>query len=94
MQIHLERGLQYNDGLKLLVRRTVETFGYNYLAVSPVFTLCPEHGYIAGEHVCPICDSETESYTRIDNKMTRVSSLPKPLEEAYRQRVYYDVKNQ
>jgi anaerobic ribonucleoside-triphosphate reductase len=94
MQIHIEGGLQYNEGLKLLVKRTVETFGYNYLAVSPVFTLCPEHGYIAVERKCPSCDRESETYTRIDNKMTRVSSLLKPLEEAYQRRVYYDVKNQ
>jgi ribonucleoside-triphosphate reductase len=94
MQIHLEEGLQYNSGLKLLVKRIIETFGYNYFAVSPVFTLCSEHGYLAGERGCPLCDNKTETYIRIDNKMTRLSCLSMTLEEAYRRRVYFDVKNQ
>jgi len=30
-----------------------------YFTISPVFSVCPIHGYIAGEHFyCPKCDSE------------------------------------
>jgi len=92
-QIHLKEGLTYNEGLKLLVKRALEVFGYNYVAISPVFSLCPEHGYLKGEQDCPICGIETETYTRIDHKISKVSELSTPLKEAYRQRVYYDVKN-
>ena len=94
-QIHLKKGLDYNQGLKLLIKRTIENFGYNYLAITPVFSLCREHGYIKGEaETCPVCGKETTSYTRIDHKITPTGNLPKPLKEAYRQRAYYDVKNQ
>ena len=93
-QIHLKHGLIYNPGLKLLLRRTIDNFGYNYLAVTPVFSLCAEHGYILGDEAqCPVCGKDTETYTRIDNKITALSGLPEPLKEAYRRRVYYDVKN-
>ena len=92
-QIHLEEGLNYNLGLKLLLKRIIEVFGYNYIAVSPVFSLCPEHGYIRSEQDCPICGRKTETYTRIDHKITKISDLSTPLKEAYRRRVYYDVKN-
>ena len=92
-QIHLEQGLDYNDELMLLVKRTIENFGYNYLAITPVFSLCPEHGYVKGDNNCPICGSETTAYTRIDGNMTKVSQIPEPLKEAYWRRVYYDVKN-
>ena len=92
-QIHLKEGLSYNRELGLLVRRIIEVFGYNYLAVSPVFSICPEHGYVKGTQDCPTCGHETETYTRIDGKLTPISELKEPQKEAYRQRVYYDVKN-
>ena len=93
-QIHLKKGLTYNSGLKLLLRRIIENFGYNYLAVTPVFSLCAEHGYIMGEtSTCPVCEKTAETYTRIDNTIVPISGLQEPLKEAYRRRVFYDVKN-
>ena len=94
MQIHLAKGLNYNNELKLLIQRTIDTFGYNYLAITPVFSLCPDHGYVSGKQKCPECGNKTETFTRIDNKTIPISSLPEQLKEAYRRRVYYDVKNQ
>ena len=92
-QIHLEEGLGFKEELKILVKRTLEIFGYNYLAISPVYSLCPEHGYLFGEDDCPECGLVTETYIRMDHKITRLSELSTQLKEAYRQRVYIDVKN-
>ena len=39
---------------RLLVKRIAENFHLPYFTVSPTFTICPVHGYIAGEHFeCP-----------------------------------------
>ena len=39
---------------RLLVRRISENFHLPYFTISPTFTVCPEHGYIVGEHfACP-----------------------------------------
>ncbi|MBN2645714.1 MAG: ribonucleoside triphosphate reductase [Desulfuromonadaceae bacterium] len=39
---------------RLLVRRIAENFHLPYFTISPTFTICPVHGYIAGEHfACP-----------------------------------------
>jgi ribonucleoside-triphosphate reductase len=39
---------------RLLVRRIAENFHLPYFTISPTFTVCPVHGYIAGEHFsCP-----------------------------------------
>jgi len=39
---------------RLLVRRIAENFKLPYFTISPTFTICPVHGYIAGEHFdCP-----------------------------------------
>ena len=41
------------------VRRALENFRLPYLTVTPTFSICPRHGYLAGEHAyCPKCDAE------------------------------------
>jgi len=47
------------EGVKVLVKKIAENFSLPYFTISPVFSVCPVHGYIAGEHFyCPKCDSE------------------------------------
>jgi len=44
---------------KALVRRSLERFRLPYITVAPTFSICPTHGYLAGEHrFCPKCDAE------------------------------------
>jgi ribonucleoside-triphosphate reductase len=44
---------------KKLVRRIAENFKLPYYTITPTFSICPIHGYIAGEHqYCPKCDAE------------------------------------
>jgi anaerobic ribonucleoside-triphosphate reductase len=38
-----------------LVRRVLERFSLPYITITPTFSICPRHGYIAGEHAfCPL----------------------------------------
>jgi ribonucleoside-triphosphate reductase len=42
-----------------LVKRTLTRFRIPYLTITPTFSICPVHGYLAGEHpFCPRCDQE------------------------------------
>ncbi|MDE2081187.1 MAG: ribonucleoside triphosphate reductase [Burkholderiales bacterium] len=42
-----------------LVRRALGRFRLPYITVTPTFSICPRHGYLAGEHAyCPSCDDE------------------------------------
>lgn len=44
---------------KKLVKNIVENYKLPYITITPVFSVCPKHGYIAGEHeYCPKCDEE------------------------------------
>ena len=59
--LHLYMGERVSsaDACKKLVRRALENFRIPYVTVTPTFSICPTHGYIAGEHTfCPICDEE------------------------------------
>jgi len=49
-----------------LVRVIAQNYRLPYFTISPTFSICPEHAYIAGEHhSCPHCGKETEVYSRI-----------------------------
>jgi anaerobic ribonucleoside-triphosphate reductase len=59
--LHLYMGERLSSGeaCKRLVRRALENFRLPYLTVTPTFSICPRHGYLAGEHAyCPRCDAE------------------------------------
>ncbi|MGM0471969.1 MAG: ribonucleoside triphosphate reductase [Bacillota bacterium] len=47
------------ESTKLLVKRIAENFSLPYYSLTPTFSICPVHGYLAGEHeYCPKCDAE------------------------------------
>lgn len=47
-----------------LVRRVLGRYRVPYLTVTPTFSICPVHGYLAGEHeFCPLCDAELSTPT-------------------------------
>jgi ribonucleoside-triphosphate reductase len=57
--LHLYMGerLSSSGACKTLVRRALTRFGLPYITVTPTFSICPKHGYLAGEHeFCPKCD--------------------------------------
>jgi len=44
---------------KKLVRKIASNYTLPYFTMTPTFSICPVHGYIAGEHTyCPTCDKE------------------------------------
>jgi ribonucleoside-triphosphate reductase len=54
------------EAAKRLVRKIAETFRLPYYTLTPTFSVCPSHGYVAGEErTCPTCGSPAEVYSRI-----------------------------
>ncbi len=44
------------DSVKALIKKITATFHLPYITLSPTFSICPEHGYLFGEHKkCPKC---------------------------------------
>ncbi len=47
---------------KMLVKRIAENYSLPYYTITPTFSICPEHGYLAGEYYyCPKCEAEVEA---------------------------------
>jgi ribonucleoside-triphosphate reductase len=61
-----------------------------YLSITPTFSVCKEHGYVAGEHfACPVCGAQTEVYTRIVGYYRPVSQWNKGKQAEYTDRVVF-----
>ena len=49
-----------------LVRKIAMNYKLPYYTLSPTYSICKQHGYLAGEHYeCPHCGEKTEVYSRI-----------------------------
>lgn len=47
------------ESVKKLVKTIAHNYHLPYFTITPTFSVCPKHGYIAGEHqFCPKCDEE------------------------------------
>lgn len=59
LHLYMSEKISSTEACKRLVRRALENFRLPYITVTPVFSICPHHGYLAGEHeFCPKCDQE------------------------------------
>nr|WP_084400132.1 ribonucleoside triphosphate reductase [Terrimicrobium sacchariphilum] len=54
-----------------LVKRVLTNYRIPYLTITPTFSICPTHGYIAGEHkFCPTCDAERLAAKRARSRIS------------------------
>jgi len=57
----LGESLPDTKSVKTLIRKIAENYHLPYFTLTPTFSICPKHGYLAGEHkYCPKCDREIE----------------------------------
>jgi ribonucleoside-triphosphate reductase (formate) len=59
LHLYMQERISSGEACKKLVRRALTKFSQPYITVTPTFSICPKHGYLAGEHAfCPQCDEE------------------------------------
>jgi ribonucleoside-triphosphate reductase len=57
LHLYMAEQISSAEACKKLVRNALSRFRLPYLTVTPTFSICPVHGYLAGEHeFCPKCD--------------------------------------
>ena len=75
-----------------LVRKIAENYKLPYYTLSPTYSVCRNHGYLAGEHmVCPHCGEKTEVYSRITGYYRPVQNWNDGKSQEYKDRVTYDI---
>lgn len=57
--LYMKERISSKEACKNLVKNIVTNYKLPYITITPVFSVCKIHGYIAGEHeFCPYCDEE------------------------------------
>ena len=76
-----------------LVRKIAENYELPYYTISPTYSVCTDHGYIAGEeYACPICGKPTEVYSRITGYYRPVQNWNTGKSEEFKERKTYNIE--
>lgn len=76
-----------------LVRRIAQNYRLPYYTLSPTYSVCHEHGYLAGEQsVCPHCGRKTEVYSRITGYYRAVQNWNDGKVQEFKDRLTYDIE--
>ncbi len=82
---------------KKLVRKIAENYSLPYYTITPTFSVCPDHGYIAGEYrYCPTCKTEKkttecEVYSRVVGYLRPVSQWNRGKRQEFTDRKTFDM---
>ena len=75
-----------------IVRRIAKNYKLPYYTISPTYSVCKNHGYLAGEQrVCPICHEETEVYSRITGYYRPIKNWNDGKSQEYKDRREYNI---
>ena len=76
-----------------LVRKIAENYKLPYYTMSPTYSICKDHGYLAGEqYVCPICGEKTEVYSRITGYYRPVQNWNDGKRAEFAERKVYNIE--
>ncbi|MBE6686614.1 MAG: ribonucleoside triphosphate reductase [Ruminococcaceae bacterium] len=75
-----------------LVRKIAENYKLPYYTMSPTYSVCRNHGYIAGEvYTCPDCGENTEVYSRITGYYRPVQNWNDGKSKEFKDRKVYNI---
>ena len=95
--LHLYLGERVKDTAtcKALIKKVFTKYKLPYISITPTFSVCPEHGYISGEHFkCPTCGRPAEVYTRVVGYLRPVQNFNKGKKAEYDDRVKYVIRDE
>lgn len=77
-----------------LVKTIADNYRLPYYTLSPTYSICREHGYLAGEQrICPHCGKTTEIYSRITGYYRPVQNWNDGKLQEYANRTEYELSS-
>lgn len=81
LHLYMSERVSTSAACRALVRRALENHRLPYVTVTPTFSICPAHGYLAGEHAtCPRCAAADPTAPPVTCEVwTRVMGYHRPV---------------
>jgi len=81
LHLYMSEKMSTADAARELVHRSLQNFRLPYITVTPTFSICPSHGYLAGEHpTCPRCaERRPDAEPVVCEVWTRVMGYHRPV---------------
>lgn len=95
--LHLYLGEKIEDKniAKKIIKKIFSSSKMPYISITPTFSICESHGYIAGEHFnCPICNKPTEVWSRVVGYLRMVQNFNDSKREEYDLRKKFVIKRE
>jgi ribonucleoside-triphosphate reductase len=95
LHLYMGEAVSSAQACKTIVRRALTMYRLPYVTVTPTFSICPNHGYLSGEHwTCPTCEQrgrtvDCEVWTRVMGYFRPVSSYNTGKRGEYAERVAF-----
>ena len=94
LHVFLGEAVADPEAIKSFVRKVCENYQLPYFTITPTFSVCPEHGYITGEHRhCPTCGVEAEVYSRVVGYLRPVKQWNEGKQSEYQLRSTYTLES-
>jgi ribonucleoside-triphosphate reductase len=100
LHIFLGENEPSSTAVKKLIRKVAENYSLPYYTITPTFSICPDHGYVAGEHHhCPTCKTNSkttdcEVYSRVVGYLRPVIQWNRGKQQEFSDRKTFDIKEE
>ena len=92
LHINLGEAAPDPQALKQFIRKICTNYRLPYFTISPVFSICPDHGYLRGrQQKCPHCQGKTEVYARVVGYLRPVDQWNEGKQAEFNRRGYFQV---
>lgn len=93
--VHIFAGERVYDTkvIKNLVKKICTNYKLPYFTFSPTFSVCPTHGYVAGEYFsCPECGENCEVFSRVVGYISPVNQWNEGKTEEFKTRKTFNIQ--
>jgi ribonucleoside-triphosphate reductase len=90
LHLYMNEKIHSGEACGRFVKSVIENYKLPYITVTPIFSVCEEHGYLAGEQPkCPKCECETLVWTRVMGYHRPVASFNRGKKGEHAQRKHF-----
>ena len=94
LHLYMNEKISSGEACKRFVKKVIENYSLPYITITPVFSVCAEHGYLAGEQkLCPTCNEETLVWTRVMGYHRPVASFNLGKKGEHNERLHFREQN-